>query len=647
MFSKAHNSIDPFVIKEDNPAIRDKKLDTTYANRFVAETSSTLGGKSLLGPVLNPFKVNLFWMVIFGVLVLFVGRLTYLQIWQGELFMAAAEGNRTRTIPIKAKRGIIYDLTGQILTRNVPTFSLEIITSELQSRNFDELLDTVLNHVKTNVTREELLEKLQTQNEYYSQPVELLTHISYQDALRLKVALNGIPGTDVVLRGNRQYLYGQSISHILGYLGKISEQEIELVRQGKYQFNDYLGKSGLELEYESILKGVDGFREIEVNALGQEQEVLSEKEPLQGKSLRLNIDIQLQEKIYQELQVGVEKSHSKKAAAIALDPQTGAIRAAVSLPSFDNNDFAQNNSEVLSQLFIDENQPLFFRVLQGEYPSGSTFKPLIATAALQEGIINNATSFLSNGGLAISSWFFPDRKAGGHGLTNVTKAIAESVNTFFYIIGGGYQDFVGLGVDKITDYARKFNLTRSSQIDYPSERLGFLPSKSWKEEYKQERWYIGDTYNLSIGQGDILVTPLQMAVAYSAILNGGKVMQPQIVDGYINETNGDYSDIPPKVISTLPVAGEHLTTVKKGLGDSVVYGSSRYLSLLSVSTGGKTGTAQVGGDKNPHAWFISFAPYENPELVLVVLIENGGEGSTYAVPVAYNVYKWYFEEYKK
>jgi penicillin-binding protein 2 len=267
---------------------------------------------------------------------------------------------------------------------------------------------------------------------------------------------------------------------------------------------------------------------------------------------------------------------------------------------------------------------------------------VISIAALEEKIIDERTSFLSTGGIRIGQWFFPDWKAGGHGITDVRKAIAESVNTFFYYIGGGYQDFIGLGVEKIVKYAKLFGLGAQSGIDLPGESAGFLPTEEWKEKVKGEAWYIGDTYHMAIGQGDVLVTPLQVANYTAVFANGGKLYRPHLVKEILSG-----NDKPIREVETVPVrenfvSNYNMNIVRQGMRQTVTGGSARSLSTLPVTVAGKTGTAQWSSQKANHAWFTGFAPYENPQIIITVLVEEGVEGSTISVPIAKEVLEWYF-----
>ncbi|MBI3290702.1 penicillin-binding protein 2, partial [Candidatus Falkowbacteria bacterium] len=341
-----------------------------------------------------------------------------------------------------------------------------------------------------------------------------------------------------------------SLSHILGYVGKIEENQLEDYLNSGYLIDDHVGKAGLEFFYENELKGVNGREQVEVDAIGAAKEVIASERPIPGNNLILTIDSELQAVAEKSLQKALSSYGKRRGAVIIMDPNSGEVLAMVSLPTFDNNIFSRGISrEDFSKLINDPDKPLYTRAISGEYPSGSTFKMIVGAAALEEGIINSWTGFSSVGGIRVNQWFFPDWKFGGHGWTTITKALAESVNTFFYTIGGGYEDFVGLGVEKIKAYAVRFGLTQKLGIDLPNEAAGFFPSIAWKEKTKGERWYVGDTYNLSIGQGDILITPLQLALWTSTFANGGTVYKPYVVKEILDAGNSVSREIKPRVLN--------------------------------------------------------------------------------------------------
>ena len=428
----------------------------------------------------------------------------------------------------------------------------------------------------------------------------------------------------------------------MGYLAAVTEED--LVENSDYLYDQKIGKAGIENFYQEELMGQHGKKRAEVDSLGEEIKIINEDPAKSGHNLILTIDQELQSYLVDTLQAAKDASGATGAAAIALNPNTGEILAFISLPSYDNNKFAQKiSSEDYQDLLDNPENPLFNRAISGEYPPGSTIKPVIAAAALQEGVINSRYTVNSVGGLRIDKWFFPDWKAGGHGVTDVKKALAESVNTFFYLVGGGNNDdFFGLGVDRINQYAQMFGLQNKTGIDLAGEAEGFLPTKQWKEQVKQEPWYIGDTYHLAIGQGDILVTPLQVANYTAFFANGGTLYQPYLLK-QVKSVQGELiQETQVEIINQGFIQSGYIDLIRQGLRQTVTSGSAKSLNALPISVAGKTGTAQFATDQPTHAWFTCFAPYDQPEIVLTILLEAGGEGSDYPVGVARQILPWYF-----
>lgn len=610
--------------------------------------------QQFVNPVLTPRRRSAFLLAVllcFGFLLL---RVSYLQIVRGVSYRGVAEGNRQRIIPIPSERGLLFDVTGVQLTKNVPSFSLALVPQDLprseEERN--TLIETLASLVELEV--EEVRETINKYGSYSYESIIIEDDLDYEAALKIHIASADIPGIHIHRGSKRLYIEEKegkedpalplSLSHVLGYLGKLSPEELDALYEAGYLPSDTLGKTGIEKQYEPFLRGTYGVRRIEVDSLGKEQNVLAEEAPEDGSHVTLTIDLAMQRALEKFVQKRLDIGQFSRAAAIAMVPDTGEIRALVSVPGFDNNDFSGGIDYDTYQSYItDENRPLFNRAIAGTYPSGSTIKPAVAAAALEEGVITAQTSFLSSGGIQVGPWFFPDWKTGGHGRTNVKKSIAESVNTFYYIIGGGYNNVTGLGVDRIAKYLQEFGFAARLGIDLPGEALGFLPSKRWKEERKGERWYVGDTYNLSIGQGDLLVTPLQLTSYIASIANGGTLYKPQVVEATTDMQTGSVQEIHHEAIRELPIEKRHIGTIQAGMRDCVTYGSCRRLSLLPFNTAGKTGTAQWSNTKEPHAWFSAYAPATNPELVITVLIEEGEEGSGAAVPVAFDFLNWWWK----
>lgn len=590
------------------------------------------------------FWRNILYLILLGLIILGF-RLFYLQIHQGNYLRQIAEGNRLRIEIIPSNRGLIKDEKGHILVENIPQFNLMFIPADLPKdlSLFQDKLQKIAQLSK--VEFENLYNQLTKAPSYSSIPQLIKDNIDYENALKLESEIKDIPGFILNIKATRNYFYPESLSHVLGFLGKISEEEYKDLKDKNYQFDDFIGRQGLEAYYEEILRGIPGQKQIEVDSQGHELKKYFQIDPKQGKHLTLYIDADLQAKAYELLSKYIKKLSVPGGAVVILDAKTGGVKTLVSYPSFDSNKLTQGlDPQEAEKLFKDPSRPLFNRAISGEYPPGSTFKPIIALGALAEGIITPQTQILSQGGLKFDKWFFPDWKKGGHGLTDLTKALAESVNTYFYYIGGGYQDFRGLGVERIIKYAQEFGLGKKTGIDLPGEKEGFLPSKKWKEEIKKEKWYLGDTYHLSIGQGDILITPLQAANYLLTIVNDGKVLRPHLVKSIEDPSTNQQKNIKAEVIKKIQIDTKYFQAVKRGLRAAVVSGSARWLNNLPVTSAGKTGTAQATDPNKFHSWFIGYAPYEDPEIVISVVIEEGGESTQAALPLAYEILAWYFSQ---
>lgn len=586
-------------------------------------------------------KPNLTWYYLIyyllGIILIF--KLLDLQISQGSLNQYLAEGNRIRTRDIVASRGNIYDANNNILAKNIASFNLEILPADLPQDKVER--NKIYQEIEKNtgIVLDTIEKKIEEKGLFSLDPVILQENIPRDEALLLEIRFKDFTGVIIDKRSVRQYQQVLGLSHILGYIGKISQEELD--KNINYQISDYLGKSGLELIYEKDLRGENGKEQIEVNSLGRIQRILATKQPNPGNNLFLTIDFNLQEKMAEYLKIASDKLGGKEAVAIAQNPQTGGILGLVNIPSYDNNIFSQPNMmEEYQKLLDNSSKPMINRAISGVYPSGSTIKPIIAAAGLQEKVISVNTTINDPGEIKIGDWSFPDWK--NHGLVDVKKAIAESCDVFFYAVGGGWDKISGLGVKRIDEYLEKFGFGEKSNIDLPGEGSGLVPSPEWKKRVKKESWYIGDTYHLSIGQGDLLVTPLQLINAISMIANGGKLYQPYLL---LKETDSNgklIKEFFPKIIRDNVIGSFELSVVRQGMRQAVESGSARSLQDLPIQSAGKTGTAQFGNNKETHSWFVSFAPYENPQISLLVLIEGGGEGNETALPVAKEILNYYF-----
>ena len=561
---------------------------------------------------------------------LFVGLITravWMQGIQGMRYHAMAEENRLREVPLWPRRGVVRDRNGVVLAENAPRFQVTVTPRDVETdpdaRTAE--LSQVARTLGMSIT--DLTPLVNVTGLKVDEPALVADAITYDQAIAFAVKLPNLPGFRLDARPKRSYPQSadtQSLSHLLGYVGKISEDELLTRADQGYQHVDELGKTGIERTYESTLRGTVGARTYEADARGHLKGAVQETAPTDGKDVSLTIDLRLQKIAEQTLRDELTKINLSRGAVIAMDPRNGDILAMVSLPAFNNNDFSGGvSSTVYHALALDEHQPLFNRAISGIYPSGSTVKLVVSTAALMEKVVTDKTTILSTGGIRLGQWFFPDWKAGGHGVTDVRKAIAWSINTFFYLVGGGgQQGIVGMGPEALSGWMKKFGLGAKTGIDLPSESSGFVPTPQWKQDVRKEPWYIGDTYNLSIGQGDLLVTPIQVARYTAAIANGGKLVTPRLVDAG------------PPIMSDQLADPANIKTVQLGMRDAVTYGSARSLSTLPFNAAAKTGTAQWSKTANTHAWFTSFAPFEDPQIVVTVLIDEGGEGSSVSAPVA-------------
>lgn len=627
----------PFVIQSGRlGAVRNSRA-LTAVDESPDVFGTAAGARRFLGLTIPGRRFALGGVVFAIALSMLVGRAAQLQVVEGTHYASLAEANRVRAYTLVPPRGIVYDRFGNVLVQNIPSFVFTMTFADLpkDESERDATLVRAADLAGVPPTELDLLMTEAKRDPY--EPFTVKKGIPYEAAMRLAIEASSLPGFRLEDTAVRSYPSNvPTLSHLLGYTGKISAEEYAEYRASGYRSVDEIGKSGIERSEETRLRGTPGSLLVEVDSRGRELAVDGRTEPVAGQSLTLTIDLELQQFVESRVTDVLEKLGLSRASVVVMDPRDGSIRAMVSEPTFDSNAFASGiDAELYAQLLADEDHPLFHRAVSGEYPPGSTFKPYVAYTALSEGLVNASTSFVSTGGLRIGQWFFPDWKAGGHGVTDVRNAIAWSVNTYFYIVGGGFDTFTGLGVERITDGARLFGFGSPTGVNLPGEADGFLPSKEWKEEAKGERWYVGDTYHLAIGQGDMLATPLQVATANATIANGGTRYTPRLV-----EKAGE--EVIPAETAAEPLDPASVQIVREGMRKAVTTGSARFLSTLAQDVAGKTGTAQASGNVPTHAWFEGFGPYEDPTISVVILIENGGEGSSVAVPIARDIFEWWF-----
>ncbi len=609
--------------------ISDADADTTFDDTLSGRSTAELSAGSYVGNFAARRVKRLGIAVLLVTFGTFLFRIGSWQVVHGEEYRQIADSNRTRTRTILPNRGVITDRNGVLLAWNTPAFHLIANRADLptdatlRAARFAELA------MQLSVSPDEFEDRYQKANA--DQTVLLSDAVPYNAAITFLAHQNDTVGISVELASTRTYLTDAipSLSHVLGFTGTIDNETYDAVKKLGYRRFDSIGKQGLEKAHESELRGTPGIEVTEVNAQGKTLRTLEKTDSIDGKDLTLSIDARLTAAIEYILEHRLATAPVKKAAVVVSNPKNGEVLSLVSYPSYDANLFARGiTQEEYSALLNDPNAPLFPRATQGEYPSGSTIKPVYAAAALMEHIITPQTTFLSTGGLWLGSRFFPDWRKGGHGPTNVYHAIADSVNTFFYTIGGGTDAFEGLGLEKLMQYATLFGFGSPTGIDLSNEADGFLPSKEWKQETKGEPWYIGDTYNVSIGQGDFLVTPLQMNRSTATFANGGTLMTPHLL-----------KDTTPVGVKIVPDDVD--TVIKDAMRETILHGSSPLLQNLPEAVAGKTGTAQWATGRDEHTWFTGFGPMDDPTVAVTVIVEEGG-GGYYSTPIADDIFAWYF-----
>lgn len=593
--------------------------------------------------------------ILFGIFMLvalvLISKTFYFQVAQGKKFYTAAENNKGSASLIVPERGIIYDKNLKKLVSNSPAFDLvcERALFALTSENASNKIENIAGVIKEDPF--ELGNRIRSSD---ASEVLVAENLKHETLLVLEAKLSELEGCRIQQNTSRSYLLGPVFSQVLGYTGRINSDEYS--NSSGYAINDHIGKTGLEQYYERYLRGIPGKVQQIRSAVGDEQGVKLISEPQSGNNIILNIDAGLQEAVYNALEKSIKNVGAKKGAAIAMDPRTGAVLALVSYPSYDNNLFSNGiSNEDYSALANDPNQPFFDRVIQAQYPTGSTIKPFEAAAALQENLISPEKQINDIGYIEIYSKSDPGvvvSRPGGvtpHGWVDMREAIAVSSNIYFYTVGGGYGDQKGLGPARIKKYLELFGWGALTGIDIPGEFSGLVPDPAWKKTNIGESWWDGDTYNLSIGQSYLKVTPLQVASAYAVIANGGTLYKPQIMNritGALESSVQPLKSFAPEIIRSNFIDSDNLKIVQEGMYDCVNkdYGSCAFLKSVPVEIAAKTGTAETGRDNYFNAWVAAYAPYNNPEIVFVTTIE-GVEGLQSAtLPVARDVLNWYFSK---
>jgi penicillin-binding protein 2 len=630
-------------------------------------------------------------LIILGLLFLlalgFFGVQAYrLQIVEAQLWDTRSEEQRARVVRLPAPRGLIYSRDGEPLVRNAPTFQVNVVPGLLPDddaereqvlRRLAELLGRPYERPEGRPDAPagiaDMVARVSDPNSLSYSPYEPLAVARRVDReLALTIAQQGLllPGVQVEVVPRRQYPYGSLVAQLVGYLGAIPEGLGEEYSELGYDpAADQVGYAGIEASLEEWLRGTPGQRYQEEDVLGRPIRILGEEVPaVPGHNVHLTVDLALQQVAQDALWRALERLNQRHGVVIAMDPGTGEILAMVSLPTYDDNLFAQGISVDDYQRFMDDpHRPLLNHAISDHLPPGSIFKIIPAAGALQEGVLTPRTRIECPGRIDVPNRYAPNDPAAaqpfycwrrtGHGYLDIVGGLAHSCDIFFYTVGGGFEEteFEGLGATRMAEYARMFGLGSPTGIELPGEAPGLVPDPTWKRRTLGENWSTGDSYNMAIGQGFVQVTPLQMLNVMATTANRGTIMRPQIVHHITDAEGNVVRPFQPEISRTLPISPENWSLIIQGLEGAVDYGTAPLAQVEGVRVAGKTGTAQfcddialqtgicrAGWDQPTHAWFMAFAPVEEPEIALIVFIYNGGEGSATAVPVAQEILEWYF-----
>ena len=577
-----------------------------------------------------------------------LSRFVYLQVVQHEHYRTLAEQNRISIVPIAPNRGLILDRNGVPLAHNYTAFTLEITPSKIKSleQTITELSTLMEITAKDRKRFKKLLDESRN---FESLPIR--TRLNDVEIARFAANRYRFAGVEIKARLFRHYPQGEITSHAVGYIGRINDADLERLNEkgnlANYRGTNHVGRAGLEQSYESELHGTTGFEEVETDSGGRAVRTLSRTPPTSGNNLTLHLDLKLQ-------QVAEQTFGNFRGAVIAIEPKTGGVLAYLSKPGFDTNLFVDGidtqNWELLNNSL---DTPLVNRVIHGQYPPGSTIKPFMALAGLELNKRTPSYSISDPGFFTLpgSSHRYRDWKVGGHGTVDLHKSIVISCDTYYYGLA------VDLGVDNIASFLSKFGFGKKTGIDIEGEHSGLLPSQAWKMKRFKQKWFVGDTVSVGIGQGYNLATPLQLAVATATLANQGNQMQPQLVRQIQNAKSGVITPLTPNTISKLPIKPDNLALIVNAMVDVARPGgtAARAAAGAPYTIAGKTGTAQVvaikQGEKyvesrvaerhRDHALFIAYAPADNPKIALAILVENGGHGGSTAAPIARALFDYY------
>ncbi len=572
------------------------------------------------------------------VYLLLITRLVFLQILNGEYYLKLSQDNRLKIKRVNAPRGKIYDRNGQLLVTNLPGYKLVYMNGrkydEKILKEISELVDVPVETIEKKIKYGEIFQ--------YTGENDIIESLPVEKAHKIMENLDKYPYLDVVTYAKRNYIYDTFASHTIGYVKPITKKELEELKDKGYTRNSIVGKKGIEKSYDAILQGQDGLEYIEVNAYNKVVKNINNVEPVPGKELVLSLDYKLQTHMMEVMQ-------GKMGAFIAMDAKTGEILTIISNPEYSLNKFSDRfTNEEWDALINDPLQPLYNRAVSSTYPPGSVFKVVSSLAFLEEGI-DPDLSIYDPGFYRVGNFRYRSWKKGGHGVTNMAKSLIESVNVYYYALV--HQ----LGIDKLEEVANKMGLGQYTGIDVFEEKRGIMPSPEWKKErWKNQpafqKWYPGDSINLSIGQGYLLTTPIQILNVYAIIANKGYSYKPRIVKEII-ENNGKKTETKKEISHSYETKEEYFNIITNTLIDTVSKdnGTAKALRTKDLEIAAKTGSAQNAGQKSQddsHAWTAGFFPAKNPEIVFVAFVENGGGGGAVSAPIAKAFVDKYLELYK-
>jgi penicillin-binding protein 2 len=607
---------------------------------IITPEETLLDGDSAFSDIERPIQPGVFRVIFWGAAILLGGIFlasVKLSVADYSYYSNLAFQNRSVNFSVPPARGIIFDSRGQALVKNIPQFDVVGVSKEIKSALKKNALNIARLAAALGLAPDALNVELNDQSQQAS-VFFIATDLSKEQILAVQNLKP--PGVYVIPDVQRQYVDGPQFSSILGYVGKVNKND--LADDSYYGPTDTIGRLGIEGQYESTLRGQHGRI-----FFGDTADTIN-IDARSGGNVVLNIDSELQKHLYDELQTTLRSSGLSRGAAIIQNPQTGAVLAMVSFPGFDNNQFVNGlTQDQFNKIFQNLAKPLFNRVVSGLYNPGSTIKPLMGLMGLQEKVITPTTTIQDCISISIPNPFTPGQTYTfnnwriDHGAFDLRRSIANSCNIFFASVGGGFGKIIGLGISKMVQYFKSSFVDKILGIDLPGEAHGFVPTPDWKRKTQNEDWYQGDTYNTSIGQGGLLVSPLWLNTYLSAIANGGTMYQPRVADRIVDGNKNTLQVFSPKILEKLPFSDQNLAIIKDDMRETILSGTATLLKDLPVTAGAKTGTTQVVNNQQINSLFTVFAPFDHPQLAMTILVENPTTEGL-AIRTANTVLKWYF-----